>query len=30
MSADGRTLHLVISGDDFFSTRKATLILKDL
>ena len=29
MSADGRTLHLVFSGDDCFSVRKATLILKD-
>lgn len=27
MSADGRTLHLVFSGDDFFSVRKAELIL---
>jgi hypothetical protein len=30
MHADGRTMHLVFSGDDFFSARKATLILKDL
>jgi hypothetical protein len=27
MSADGRTLHLVFSGDDYFSVRKATLTL---
>jgi CubicO group peptidase (beta-lactamase class C family) len=27
MSADGRTLHLVFSGDDSFSVRKATLML---
>ena len=27
MSADGRTVHLVFSGDDAFSVRKATLIL---
>ena len=27
MSADGRTVHLVFSGDDSFSVRKATLIL---
>jgi len=25
MSADGRTLHLVFSGDDYFSVRQATL-----
>ncbi len=25
MSADGKTLHLVFSGDDYFSVRKATL-----
>lgn len=28
MSKDGRTLHLVFSGDDFFSVRKAELIMK--
>ncbi len=28
MSADGRTLYLVFSGDDSFSVRKATLTLK--
>jgi CubicO group peptidase (beta-lactamase class C family) len=27
MSADGLTLHLVFSGDDYFSVRKATLVL---
>jgi hypothetical protein len=27
MSADGRTLYLVFSGDDSFSLRKATLQL---
>jgi hypothetical protein len=27
MSADGKTLHLVFSGDDYFSVRKATLEL---
>lgn len=27
MSADGRTMHLVFSGDDHFYVRKATLIL---
>jgi CubicO group peptidase (beta-lactamase class C family) len=27
MSTDGRTLHLVFSGDDSFSVRKATLVL---
>lgn len=27
MSPDGRTMHLVFSGDDFFSVRKATLQL---
>ena len=26
MSSDGRTLHLLFSGDDYFSVRKATLI----
>jgi CubicO group peptidase (beta-lactamase class C family) len=29
MSADGRTVHLVFSGDDSFSVRKAALILAD-
>jgi hypothetical protein len=29
MSTDGRTLHLVFSGDDNFSVRKATLVLFD-
>src|SRR5207249_3749377 len=29
MSGDGRTLHLVFSGDDNFSVRKATLVLFD-
>jgi CubicO group peptidase (beta-lactamase class C family) len=29
MSADGRTLHLVFSGDDAFSVRRATLTLTD-
>jgi hypothetical protein len=28
MSPDGRTLHLVFSGDDFFSVRKATVVLR--
>jgi hypothetical protein len=28
MSADGRTLHLVFSGDDAFSVRRATLVLR--
>jgi hypothetical protein len=27
MSADGREVHLVFSGDDHFSVRKAQLIL---
>jgi CubicO group peptidase (beta-lactamase class C family) len=27
MSADGRTVHLVFSGDDYFSLRKATLVV---
>jgi hypothetical protein len=27
MSADGKTLHLVFSGDDCFSVRRADLIL---
>jgi CubicO group peptidase (beta-lactamase class C family) len=27
MSGDGQTLHLVFSGDDYFSVRKATLVL---
>jgi CubicO group peptidase (beta-lactamase class C family) len=26
MSADGKTLHLIFSGDDYFSVRRATLI----
>jgi hypothetical protein len=30
MSADGKTMHLVFSGDDYFSVRKATLILAPL
>jgi hypothetical protein len=25
MSADGKTIHMVFSGDDHFSVRKATL-----
>ena len=29
MSADGRTLHLVFSGDDAFSVRRATLTIAD-
>lgn len=29
MSADGRTLHLVFSGDDYFSVRQATLVMED-
>ena len=29
MSGDGKTLHLVFSGDDFFSVRKATLTAAD-
>jgi len=29
MSEDGRTLHLVFSGDDFFSIRKAELIMAE-
>jgi CubicO group peptidase (beta-lactamase class C family) len=29
MSADGKTLHLVFSGDDCFSVRKATLTVAD-
>ena len=29
MATDGRTLHLVFSGDDFFSVRKATLIVPE-
>jgi hypothetical protein len=29
MSADGRTLHLVFSGDDAFSVRKATIVLAE-
>jgi len=28
MSADGRTVHLLFSGDDCFSVRKATLRVK--
>jgi hypothetical protein len=28
MSADGRTLHLVFSGDDYFAVRKATLVTR--
>jgi hypothetical protein len=27
MSADGKTLHLVFSGDDHFAVRKANLTL---
>ena len=29
MSADGKTLHLVFSGDDFFSVRKASLTVAE-
>ena len=29
MSADGKTVHLVFSGDDCFSVRKAILIVKE-
>jgi CubicO group peptidase (beta-lactamase class C family) len=29
MSADGKTLHLVFSGDDHFSVRRATLVLEE-
>ena len=29
MSADGKTVHLVFSGDDHFSVRKGTLTLRD-
>ena len=29
MSADGKTLHMVFSGNDSFSVRKATLAIKD-
>jgi hypothetical protein len=29
MSPDGRTAHLVFSGDDHFSVRKVTFVLKD-
>jgi CubicO group peptidase (beta-lactamase class C family) len=29
MSADGRTMHLVFSGDDHFSVRKATVKVRD-
>ena len=29
MSRDGRTLHLVFSGNDCFSVRQATLVLYD-
>lgn len=29
MSDDGRTVHLVFSGDDCFSVRSAKLILTD-
>jgi hypothetical protein len=29
MSEDGRTMHLVFSGDDHFSIRKAEIILRD-
>lgn len=29
MSADGRTLHLVFSGDDCFSVRKGMIVLRD-
>jgi hypothetical protein len=28
MSADGRTVHLVFSGDDCFSVRRATLVFR--
>jgi hypothetical protein len=28
MSPDGKTIHLVFSGDDYFSVRKATLTLQ--
>jgi hypothetical protein len=28
MSADGRTVHLVFSGDDAFSVRRARLVLR--
>jgi len=30
MSADGKTVHLVFSGDDYFSVRRATLAVADL
>jgi CubicO group peptidase (beta-lactamase class C family) len=29
MSSDGKTLHLVFSGDDYFSVRKATVTLRN-
>jgi hypothetical protein len=29
MSADGRTAHLVFSGDDCFSVRRASLVLHE-
>ena len=29
MASDGRDLHLVFSGDDQFSVRRATLVLRD-
>ena len=29
MSSDGRTLHLVFSGDDHFSVRRATLTVRE-
>jgi hypothetical protein len=29
MSADGKTLHLVFSGDDCFSVRRATLTVAE-
>jgi hypothetical protein len=28
MSPDGRTVHLVFSGDDAFSVRRGTLVLR--
>jgi len=29
MSADGKTLYLVFSGDDYFAVRKASLVLSN-
>jgi hypothetical protein len=29
MSADGRTVHLIFSGDDHFSVRKGTVLLRE-